>query len=249
MPHTDTYKKLPRLFVDRELGPGQTVLLEQAQAHYLRNVLRRGEGDGIRLFNGRDGEWHARLSQLGKKTADATCDTQITPQPQPGPEIHLIFAPIKKNRMDMLVEKAVELGATHLHPVLTRNTEVRNINPDRLLAQITEAAEQCERLDRPSLSSLQSLPDFLTGWPKSTHIAACIERENQTAPLSEIFESGQSAYTVLIGPEGGFTAEEKALMGKQPDLIRPASLGPYILRAETAACYALTAIQICIDRK
>ncbi len=198
--------------------------------------MRRKEGDALRLFNGRDGEWRAELSALGKKSAQAIVQEQLFPQPPPGRAIHLVFAPIKKNRMDFLIEKAAELGATHIHPVLTQNTEIRQLNEERINAQLIEAAEQCERLTVPALAPLQKLDRLLGDWPQNVPLYACIERYD--APLlKDISATGDAA--ILVGPEGGFTADEAALLTSRP-FIRPVSLGTTILRAETACLKALS---------
>lgn len=230
------FKKLPRLYVDRDLQPGQTLTFPEAQAHYLRNVLRKEQGEGLRLFNGRDGEYKAVLDSVDKKSVTARCETLIRPQQDAIFSIHLLFAPIKKARLDFLIEKAVELGATHLHPVITQNTEVRALNEDRLRLQIMEAAEQCERMDMPMLShvqKLEDLPQFWSGEP----ILACIERY-EAPPLK-----AETGHAVLIGPEGGFTENETGFLNSL-DFIRPVSLGPRILRSETAVCAALSLISL-----
>jgi 16S rRNA (uracil1498-N3)-methyltransferase len=229
-------KKLPRLYVDRDLQPGQTLALPEAQAHYLRSVLRQVPGDAVRLFNGRDGEYKAVLDSVDKKSVTARCEILIRPQPEAAQPIHLLFAPIKKARLDFLIEKAVELGATHLHPIITQNTEVRTLNEDRLRLQIIEAAEQCERMDVPVLSPAQKLEDLPAFWSGET-ILACIERHDAPPLKSE------SAHAILIGPEGGFTENETAFLGGL-NFIRPVSLGPRILRSETAVCAALALISL-----
>ncbi len=230
------FKKLPRLYVDRDLQPGQTLAFPEAQAHYLRNVLRQSPGDGLRLFNGRDGEYRAVLDSVDKKSVTARCETLIRPQQDTIFSIHLFFAPIKKARLDFLIEKAVELGATHLHPIITQNTEIRVLNEDRLRLQIVEAAEQCERMDIPVLSPLQKLEDLPQFWTGET-ILACIERHD-AQPLKT-----ETAHAILIGPEGGFTESETAFLNSL-DFIRPVSLGPRILRSETAVCAALSLISL-----
>lgn len=230
--------KLPRLFVGGDLAEGQPLPLSIAQAHYLRNVLRREAGALLRVFNGRDGEYLAALKRTHKRGGEAICERMLAPQPNAPAPLHLIFAPVKKARLDVLIEKAVELGATHLHPVITRNTENRTLNMDRLNAQIVEAAEQCERLDLPVLSKPRPLTDWLPMWDASIPVAAALERTPDALPLSTI-----PARAVLIGPEGGFTAEENALLQSTP-FIRAASLGPRILRSETAALYALSLLSM-----
>lgn len=188
----------------------------------------------MRLFNGRDGEWLATLESVDKKGVSIRIGTQLRNQPELPPETHLYFAPIKKARMDWVIEKAVELGATHLHPVLTQNTEVRAINEDRIRTQIIEAAEQCERMDAPELLPLRPLKEILRG----TELLACIERMDAESLEEAIPEKG--AVSFLIGPEGGFSEEEKNILSGTAG-IKPVSLGPRILRSETAAVVVLCA--------
>lgn len=229
----DAARKLPRLYVNVDLAEGQAVALEGAQAHYLRTVLRRQDGDGVRLFNARHGEWTARLEGLARKGGAAVPDIRIREQPTLARRVHLLFAPIKKTRMDFLIEKVVELGATDLHPVLTHNTEVRKVNEERLRQQIIEAAEQCERLDIPALHTLTDLHDKIVNW-RDEPVFACLER-TQAPALGYALREGPSP-ALLIGPEGGFTKEETAFLA---DRCAPVSLGPNILRSETAALKAL----------
>jgi 16S rRNA (uracil1498-N3)-methyltransferase len=205
----------------------------------LRSVLRKNAGDTIRVFNGRNGEWLAVLHTVDKKNVTVALEKQMRPQPAPTPDIHLLFAPIKKSRMDFLIEKAVELGATRLRPVITHNTEVRTLNDDRIVAQMTEAAEQCERLDRPAYARPVKLEDALAAWPAEIPLLACLERTG-AKPVREAVPRDKPC-AVLIGPEGGFTKHEIKWLLALPFIV-PVSLGPAILRSETAACYALAAI-------
>lgn len=233
MSKDDTFK-LPRLFVDSPLGPDQMVALNAGQAHYFKTVLRRENGDPVRLFNGRNGEWLCTLQNLGKKSGVAVAAEQIKQQPAPAPGVHLYFAPVKKVRMDWLVEKAVELGATHLHPVITQNTEMREVNDKRLRQQIFEAAEQCERLDMPVLCDTEKLYNLRHDGP----VLACLERGDTRPVAQRVPEHGP--VSILIGPEGGFTAAEAEWIAAQKNWFT-VSLGPRILRCETAVCVALTA--------
>ena len=240
----DDFFKLPRLYIDATLGADQTTPLSAEQAHYFKTVLRRQDGDQIRLFNGCDGEWLCTLDQLGKKGGLAVATRQIKPQPAPTPNTHLFFAPIKKTRMDWLVEKSIELGATDLHPVLTQNTEIRDINSKRLHQQIIEAAEQCERLDLPRLHGAIKFNDLGKALPANTTGLACLER-GDTVDLAARLTAipATNAVAILIGPEGGFTKEETARLAKQESWLAT-SLGPRILRSETAVCAALSAIML-----
>lgn len=234
----DDYFKLSRLYVEGPLSAGGRVPLTADQAHYLKNVMRRNDGDPLRIFNGRDGEWHGTLAELGKKSGALDLTYQIRTQPTTTRRVHLYFAPVKKAAMDWMIEKAVELGATDLHPVLTQNTEVRKLNDERLTKQILEAAEQCERLIVPVLHPISPLQGAFD--PKIP-VMACVERQNMPEITKAAPKNGDIG--VFIGPEGGFTAEEKALLTKMDGII-PVTLGDSVLRAETAACYALIAVQI-----
>lgn len=227
--------KLPRLYTKEALTLQTLIPLEPGQAHYLYNVLRRKNGDEVRLFNGKDGEWLGNLEDLGKKSGVVRLSLQLLPQPAKNRAIHLLFAPVKKSRMDWLIEKAVELGTTDFHPVITQNTEVRKLNEERLTQQIFEAAEQCERFEIPALHPSQNLETILKTWPQDIPLLACLERYN--APL--IHKAGtdnKKAVAFLIGPEGGFTMEEKNIISKQAIAV---SLGETILRSETAVVKAL----------
>jgi 16S rRNA (uracil1498-N3)-methyltransferase len=206
--------------------------LSREQGHYLQNVLRCRAGDGVRLFNGRDGEWRGVIESAGKKEISIRLEKKLKDQPPPPRETRLFFAPIKKARMDWLVEKAVELGATHLHSVLTQNTDVRAINEERVRAQIVEAAEQCERMDIPELVPLQPLFTAIQGH----NILACVERTDSPPLRKALPASGPVA--ILIGPEGGFSAEEKEKLSAR-STVSLVSLGSRILRAETAGLAAL----------
>lgn len=226
--------KSPRLFVPAALGAGDTVPLEQDKAHYLLNVMRLKSGDAVRLFNGRDGEWLARLEQTGKKTAHLACGQQLRVQPAATSAVHLLFAPIKRDRMEVLIEKAVELGATDLHPVLTQRCEVRKLNDERLAALVAEAAEQCERLDMPVLHPLGPLDKKIVSLKLPVYAAL----ERRSAPL---FVPPQGDVACLVGPEGGFTEQEMAMLENAAH-VSAVNLGSHILRAETAAIAMLSAV-------
>ena len=230
--------KFPRLYVNEALQENGVIELAPSQAHYLANVLRRKENDLVRLFNGKDGEWLGSLTDISKKQAIVNLENQLLEQPQKTQRIQLIFAPIKKNRMDWLIEKAVELGTTDFYPILTQNTEVRKIKEERLKSQIFEAAEQCERLSIPKLHSLTKLEKLLDSWDTTIPILSCIERF-EARPIKDIAQHN-SDIALLVGPEGGFTAEEKDRIAAQ---TAPVSLGETILRCETAVVKALIQVQ------
>ena len=214
-------------------------MLDKAQLHYLRNVLRKEAGDKIRIFNGRDGEWIAALSYEGKKAGNAVAERCIRPQTKRTRKTHLYFSPIKKNRMDMLIEKAVELGVTDLHPVIVARSVMRKVNTERVEAQIIEAAEQSERLDLPMLHDVTAFDSALQTLEEGINTYACVERDEDTHILSECDLTGDVAF--IIGPEGGFDAQEVLLL-KETSGVMSVTLGDTILRAETAAitCLAYT---------
>lgn len=228
-----------RLYVDQPLGPGQPVALEGAQANYLFNVMRLGREDPVLLFNATEGEWLAVVEQAGKRQGIARVAHQTRPF-QPPPDLWLVFAPIRKARLDFLVEKAVELGVARLCPVETRHTQAERLRPDKMRAHVIEAAEQCEATYLPEIAPLQPLDRLLAGWPADRPLFWADEGlAGQAGPL--VAERGAPA-AILIGPEGGFSADERAKLAALP-FVRPFSLGPRILRAETAAIAALSLYQ------
>jgi 16S rRNA (uracil1498-N3)-methyltransferase len=224
-----------RLHVDHPLGKGQAVPLSPDQAHYLTGVMRLGVGDPLLLFNGRDGEWQATLATAGKRGAIVTCEGQTRPLMLP-PDLWLLFAPIKKARTDFIVEKAVELGVRRILPVQTRHTNSERIRQDRLQAHAVEAAEQCGATYVPEVTGLQPLDRLLGKWPGNRRLYWCDETAaGQPARITP--QEGPAA--ILIGPEGGFSADEAQRIGALP-MVTPLSLGPRILRADTAAVAAIT---------
>lgn len=232
--------KSPRLFTQSPLTTGQSLSLEGPAHHYLKNVMRMETGRFIRLFNGRDGEYAAKILSTDKKAMTVSLEHCLRAQKTPDREVHLLFAPLKKERMDFLIEKAVELGATHLHPVYTQNSDVRKLNDERIEAQMIEAAEQCERLDVPVLMPSQDLFASLATWNRSILMLAALERFD-ARPIRERILPGNVA--ILIGPSGGFTREEKEKISSL-SFIQPVSLGENILRSETAATAALSVLAL-----
>jgi 16S rRNA (uracil1498-N3)-methyltransferase len=227
---------VPRLFVTAPLLPGARVAGSGMQAHYLGRVLRRDAGSPVHLFNARDGEWVARIATLRRGDAEFIVDSQRRPQ-APEPDIWLAFALLKRDATDLVVQKATELGAAALLPVITEHTNTARLNDSRLAAIAIEAAEQCERLTIPALHAPATLTDLLATWPADRRLFAAIEREAAPHPRPP---AGPAA--LLIGPEGGFTrAEVEALRGHP--LVTPVSLGPRILRAETACVAGLALLQ------
>lgn len=233
-----------RLHVAAALAAGAAVELGEAPAHYLRAVLRLGPGDAVALFNGRDGEWRAAVESLGKRGAQLRCLAETRPQ-RAGPDLWLLFAPLKRARIDLLVEKATELGVARLQPVITRRTVAARINRERLLAHAVEAAEQCERLTVPDLAEPLPLARCLAAWPAGRRLLVAAE-SGPAAPIAAALAAAAAAppqdWAVLVGPEGGFAPGELDDLHKLP-FVSAVGLGPRILRAETAALAALACWQ------
>lgn len=225
-----------RLYVDQPLAAGQPVAVNADQANYLFNVMRLAAGALVALFNGRDGEWRAVVEQAGKRGGVLRCQAQTAPLRLP-PDLWLIFAPIKKARTDFIVEKAVELGAARVIPVQTRHTNSERIRQDRLQAHAVEAAEQCGATFVPEVAELTALDKLLAHWPEDRRLLWCDEAMAGQAPA--LAGPRGQPWAILIGPEGGFSAEEQKRLRTMPQVV-PLALGPRILRADTAAVAALT---------
>jgi len=229
---------MARLYVSADLAPGAEPVLDEAAAHYLRHVLRLSDGAELRLFNGRDGEFAARLIAAGKRDAKLAVGERMRAF-QPPRDLWLCFAPIRQGRIEFIIEKATELGAARLVPVLTQRCQVRQINATRLEAHAREAAEQCERLDLPAIAPLTPLNDLLAAWPGERRLFACLERREAPRLLQAVQALPAGApLALLIGPEGGFAPEEAERLAGRP-FVTAVSLGDTILRAETAALAAL----------
>ncbi|WP_342724331.1 16S rRNA (uracil(1498)-N(3))-methyltransferase [Bradyrhizobium sp. B097] len=240
MPELDF--RSPRLFVDAALGAGAIVSLERDQSNYLGNVLRLAAGDTVLVFNGRDGEWRAEIS--GRKRADTlTIAAQTRPQDRL-PDVACVFAPLKHARLDYMVQKAVEMGAARLVPVLTRFTQVSRVNGERMRANVVEAAEQCGIISLAEVADPLPLERFLAGRDSARLLVFCDEAAEVANPVQALqaATAANGGIDVLIGPEGGFAEEERALLLRQPNILRLA-LGPRILRADTAAVAALALVQ------
>lgn len=234
-----------RLFVEADLVAGGEAPLDDAQVHYLRNVMRRPDGAPLLLFNGRDGEWNATLSARGKKSAVAELGERTREQ-APEPDVWLCFAPVKRARIDYIAEKATELGVSVLQPVLTRHTAVERVNVDRLRANAVEAAEQTERLTVPEVREPIDLGKLLDGWPAERRLLMCDETGGGppiAEALSQLDETARTApWAIVIGPEGGFADVELQALRRIKD-VTSVGLGPRILRADTAALAALACWQ------
>jgi len=230
-----------KLYVEHPLGQGQSVDLNAAQAHYLFGVMRLGPGDAVLLFNGVAGEWRATVAEAGKRGGILTAEAQTKPQQDP-PDLWLLFAPIKKARTDFIVEKAAEMGAARICPVQTDFTNAERIRQDRLQAHAVEAAEQCGGTFVPEVTGLQKLSALLENWPEDRNLMFCDEA---LAGRSSALTGGLAGapWAVLIGPEGGFSEGERARL-RAMARAHPVSLGPRILRADTAAVAAMTLWQL-----
>jgi len=240
---------IPRLYVTAALAPNARMALDERAAHYLRNVLRRAVGDPVQVFNGRDGEYAAAISQCDKRMVELTLDSRQRQQ-ESGPDVWLCFAPLKKDAVDFLVEKATELGVAAFHPVFTQNTAASRLNTERLTANAIEAAEQCERLTLPKVAEPVSLDQCLAAWDNNRHILLCAEA-GDALPMADALHrftgtpSKPNSWAILCGPEGGFARTELDRLIKLP-FVTPVGLGPRILRADTAALAALSIFQAVI---
>jgi 16S rRNA (uracil1498-N3)-methyltransferase len=231
-----------RLFVAADLAAGTSVGLPPAQAHYVRSVLRLEAGAAVALFNGRDGEWLGHLDAVGKGWCSVAVETRTRAQ-EAEPDLWLVFAPLKRARIDYVAEKATELGASALLPVITERTVVDRVNTERLLANAVEAAEQTERLTIPEVRPPEQLAGLLRSWPGERRLILCDE-SGRAPPLAEIAAGlpSNAPLAILVGPEGGFAPGELDALRNLP-FVSPAALGPRVLRAETAALAALAVVQ------
>lgn len=218
--------------------------LAREQANYLLAVLRLGEGDGLLVFNGRDGEWRADIADASRKAARLVVRGLTRPQP-PTPDLHLLFAPLKHARLDYMVQKAVEMGAGAIRPVITRRTQVARVNLDRMRANVVEACEQCGVLAVPRVDEPVALDRVLAGWEADEpgrRLVFCDEGDHRDGPLAVLSHLAPGPLAVLIGPEGGFDEDERRRLHAMPP-VTAIPLGPRILRADTAAVAALAVVQ------
>lgn len=230
-----------RLYLDVAFAADATLPLEREQANYLLNVLRMRERDTVAVFNGRDGEWSAEIAPSGRKQAALLLRQQLRPQP-PRPDLIYLFAPLKHARLDYMAQKAVEMGAGVLQPVITRRTQVSRLKLDRLQANAVEAAEQCGILSLPEIRPEQPLETALSALEPGRLLVFCDEEAEATSPLAALMKRAPSPLAVLIGPEGGFDAAERQAIAARPGTLS-ISLGARILRADTAAVAALAIVQ------
>ena len=239
MPHYDF--RTTRVYLDAPLAAGLTVPFDRGQANYLLNVLRLKHGDALLLFNGRDGEWQARLAGNGKRALTGVVGERLLEQPH-SPDLHFLFAPLKHARLDYLVQKAVEMGASRLQPVITRHTQVARVNLDRMRANVIEAAQQCGILSLPEVAEPLAFKAAIGEADRL--LVFCDEDAEVKDPVAALADAARTGapLAVLIGPEGGFAGEERDALLRRPNVVRIA-LGPRILRADTAAVAALALVQ------
>ena len=237
----------PRLFLEGNLAAGTELGLERDQTNYLLNVLRLGEGGKILVFNGRDGEWLARIGAGSRKAARLIIEELARPQDK-ACDLHFLFAPLKHARLDYMVQKAVEMGASRLAPVLTQRTQATRVNLERMRANVIEAAEQCGITTIADVSEPASLESVLRTWPDARGLVFCDEDEGVADPfaaLRQALPEPGAPLAVLIGPEGGFDDAERRMIRALKQAV-PLSLGPRILRADTAAVAALAIVQAAV---
>jgi len=229
-----------RLYVTADLAIGSEVALDHAQTNYLRNVLRLAPGDILLAFNGRDGEWRCEIAERGKRQSALIAVGQVREQ-EAGPDITYLFAPLKRARLDYMVQKATELGAARLAPVITQRTVAERVNLERMHANVIEAAEQCGILRVPEVVAPQKLAAALAAWPADRPLVFCDEAAPIASPLDALKGVTAGAAGVLIGPEGGFSEDERRMIRGKPFALA-ISLGSRIMRADTAAVAALALV-------
>jgi 16S rRNA (uracil1498-N3)-methyltransferase len=234
-------QRTPRLYVPASLASGAAVVLKDQQAHYLLHVMRLQQGATFRLFNGTDGEWLAEIVATRKRDLALRCDRKLR-DPSPPPDVDYIFAPLKHARLDYVAQKATEMGAGRLRPVITRRTIAERINIDRLRSNVIEAAEQCNLVGLPDVLEPEPLDILLSRWDRPRRLIWCDEGSASGSPLFVLNRLEPGPLAVLVGPEGGFTSEEQSLLHAQ-DFVHAISLGPRVIRADTAAVAALALVQ------
>ena len=224
-----------RLFVEQELYNGNSLVVSKKEANYLFNVMRLKVGDHLHIFNNNNGEWLSKVTEKSKTTGSLECLNKIADSQKP-PDVWLLFSPIKKSRTDFIVEKATEMGVAKIMPILTDHTNTTRISKDRLQLHAIEAAEQCGTNFVPEVVDLKKLSDVLDLWSKDRMIMFCDEAKKGS---TEILKNSKNSWAILIGPEGGFTDHERTRLSSK-NFVQNVSLGPRILRADTAVVAALT---------
>lgn len=227
-----------RLFVNADLAPGAEIALDEGQSRYLAAVMRLSPGDMLLAFNGRDGEWRAAVAAVSKRAVTLQAHEQVRPQAA-GPDLDLVIALVKRARLETIVEKAAELGAARVRPVITERTNADHTRVDRLQAIAAEAAEQTGRLDVPTVAEPVKLDRLIGDWDPARKLLFCDEAGDAKPVLEALVDAPRGAWAILIGPEGGFSPTERNMLRSLPYAL-PATLGPRILRADTAAISALT---------
>lgn len=236
---------MQRLYIAAPLAEESSITAPPEAAHYLNNVLRLKAGDEILVFNGQDGEWRASIEPEGKKRLKLKISTQERPQPEPASLIYC-FAPLKQGRLDYMIQKATEMGAGIIQPVITQHTQMHKLNIDRVLANAIEAAEQCGVLSIPQCRETTKFDKFINDWDKTIPLIFCDESNEGNNPLpllQKIKHEAHKKIGLIIGPEGGFSEQERTVLHKLP-FVTSIPLGPRILRADTAAVAAITAVQM-----
>jgi 16S rRNA (uracil1498-N3)-methyltransferase len=233
--------RIPRLYVDAPLAAGTSVALSRQQAHYVANVMRLKAGDALRLFNGRDGEYLCTIETAGKRDGAVTCTEQTAGHRQP-PDLDYLFAPLKHARLDYMAQKATEMGARRLRPVFTERTVAGRVNLERLKANTIEAAEQCNMVTVPEVLPPEPLDAILAQWVPSRRLIVCDETAPIADPLAVLKALPPGPLALLIGPEGGFSEAELETL-RNLRFVTAISLGPRVMRADTAAVAALALVQ------
>lgn len=234
------HRSLPRLYVEAALRAGAALDCTPSQVNYLGNVLRLGVGAELLVFNGHDGEWLAEITAAKRNAIALTAREQVRPQAD-GPDLHYLFAPLKKARLDYMVQKATELGAAALRPVMTRRTNAERVNIERMRANAVEAAEQCGILRLPEVFEPEKLSDVIRGWQPDRALIFADEAALVASPLEALKSVPHGPLALLIGPEGGFDPDERQMLRRLP-FVHAVSLGPRVMRADTAAVAALALI-------
>ena len=242
--HPDYDFRLQRLYIDHPISNDLRYTCSSAQANYLLNVLRLKSDEIIYVFNGKDGEWSAQVEPIKRKECKLKILNKVRDQGS-SQDIEYLFAPLKRSRLDYMIQKAVELGVSRLRPVFTSRTIMKRVNLERMQANVIEAAEQCGVLFLPKVSEPENLKKIISDWPEERNLIFCDERAQIKSPIDALSSKTSQPVSVLVGPEGGFDQEEQDLLRNQP-FVTPVSLGPRIMRADTAAVAILSLVNATI---